>query len=183
MALPDWVRGMLLRPAETFAQAQTHMRYAYLWILLSVFTVEAVMLLYHPAIRSAVPSVPAGALLFNLLNLLLMLFVIQAALLYWSSRLFGWQIQLQEAAKYTGLIWVLFLAEDIVTFIPYLTQRDALVLLFSFPFLIWRVAAQTAGVHRISGLSRARSLGLVLTATLPWNLPLLYLNWSSLAGL
>ncbi len=180
MALPDWIRGMLLRPAETFAQAQTQMRYAYIWILLSVFTIEAVMLIYHPAIRSAVPSVPAGALLFNLLNLMLMLFAVQVALLFWSSRFFGWHIQVQEAMKYTGLIWVLFLVEDIVTFVPYLTQRDMLVLWASLPFLLWRIGAQTAGVHRISGLSRARALALVLTATLPWNLPLLYLNWSTL---
>ena len=182
MALPDWVRGMLLRPAETFAQAQTQMRYAYLWILLSVFTVEAVMLLFDPDIRTAAPSVPAGLLILNLLNLQLTLFVIQAVLLLWSSRLFGWQIGLQEAAKYTGLVWVLFLVEDIITFIPYLTQRDWLVLLVSFPFLLWRIAAQTAGVRRISGLSRARALAIVLVATLPWNLPLIYLNWSSLVA-
>ncbi|MFO7273793.1 MAG: hypothetical protein DIU55_002855 [Bacillota bacterium] len=180
MALPDWIRGMLLRPADTYAQAQTEMRYAYLWILLSVFTVESVMLLYHPSTRSAVPSVPAGALLLILLHLLLTLFAVQAVLLFWSARLFGWKIQLQEAAKYTGLIWTLFLVEDIVTFVPYLRQRDWLVLWASVPFLVWRVAAQTAGVRRLSGLSWGRALGLVLIATLPWNLPLLYLNWSSL---
>ena len=182
MALPDWIRGMLLRPAETFAQAQTQMRFAYLWILLSVFTVEAVMLLFHPSVRSAVPSLPAGALLWSLLNLTLTLFAVQAVLLFWSGRIFGWRIELQEAAKYTGLVWVLFLVEDIVTFVPYLTQRDRLVLWASVPFLLWRVAAQTAGVRRLSGLPLARALGLVLTATLPWNLPLLYLNWSSLAA-
>jgi len=36
------------------------------------------------------------------------------------------------------------------------------------------------GVRQVSGLPPGRSLLLVLAATLPWQLPLLFLNWLSL---
>lgn len=182
MALPDWIRGMLLRPAETFAQAQKEMRYAYLWILLCVFTIEAVMLLYHPDVRSAGPGVPTDLLLFNLFSLLFMIFTIQAGLLFWSGLAFGWRIRLTDALKYTGLIWVYFLAEDVVTFVPYLRKQDMLTLWLSLPFLLWRIGALTAGIRAVSGQPRTRALAIALMATLPWQLPLLYLNWASLNG-
>ncbi|MBP2018322.1 NADH:ubiquinone oxidoreductase subunit 3 (subunit A) [Symbiobacterium terraclitae] len=182
MALPDWIRGMLLRPAETFAQAQKEMRYAYLWILLCVFTIEAVMLLFHPDVRAAGPGVPADLLLFNLFSLLFMIFSVQVGLLFWSGLAFGWRIRLADAMKYTGLIWVFFLAEDVVTFVPALKEQDMLSLWLSLPFLVWRIGALTAGIRAVSGLPPARTLAIALMATLPWQLPLLYLNWTSLNG-
>jgi|GEM_PF-1748606 len=180
LALPDWIRGMLLRPGETFAQAQREMRYAYVWILLCVFTVEAVMLLYHPDVRSAVPSLPADLLLLNLLSMLVIIYSIQVGLLFWSGWAFGWRVPLSDAMKYIGLIWALFLAEDVVTFVPYLKGQDGLLLWLSLPFLGWRVAALAAGVRAVSGLPPLRTVLIALMATLPWQLPLLYLNWLSL---
>lgn len=180
MALPDWISGMLLRPGHTYKQAESEMRFSYWWILLTVVTIEAVMTIYHPSIRSAVPSVSAGSVVLSLVNLLFFIFSIQVFLLFGVSRAFGWHLAFPAAVKFTGLTWTYFLVEDIVTFLPYLREQDALVFWISIPFLLWRIAAQAVGVRALSGLSLARSVLIALAATLPWQLPLLYLNWTAL---
>lgn len=177
MALPDWILGLLFRPGQTFVKAHREMRGAYWWILLSVYTVESVMLLFSSSVRSMIPSPPVDLILYNLLIFFLLIFSAQTICLLGAGRFLGWPIGLREAMKFTGLTWSLFLLEDLVTFYPYLKGQENLLFWLAIPFLLWRMAVQTIGVRQISGLPAVRSALIVLLATLPWQVPLLISSW------
>lgn len=178
MALPDWILGVILRPGETFVRARTEMKLSYWWILISVFTIESVLLVNDPRLHGLLPTPSSGAIVFNWATFLLLLFMVQSLSLLAAGRLMGWAITLAEARIYTGLIWVLVLVEDLVVFYPYLMQWDKALFWIQLPFIAWRIAAQTVGVMRVTGSSPRRALTIVLIATLPWQLPLLYLSWA-----
>lgn len=177
MALPDWILGVLLRPGQTFLHARDQMRGAYWWILLSVFTVESVLVLYSPAVSRMLPRPSADLLLFNLLTLQLAIFWTQAICLLGVGFFFGWRITFGEAMKYTGLTWALYLLEDLVTFYPYLKEQYTLLFWVSIAFALWRMAALAAGVRQLSGFPAGRAILTALLATLPWQVPLLITSW------
>ncbi|MFZ5825954.1 MAG: hypothetical protein ACOY94_16790 [Bacillota bacterium] len=180
MALPDWILGVLFRPGETFERARTEMTYSYWWILLSVFTIEAVMMVNDPVIRRMVPTPSNADIIYNWAVFLLLIFTFQGLCFFGAGRLFGWAITWSEALKYTGLTWALFLLEDMVTFYPFLREQRTLLFWVSLPFIVWRIGVQTAGVRRLAGRPAGVALAIVLVGTLPWQLPLLYLSWTSL---
>jgi hypothetical protein len=156
------------------------MRFSYWWILLTVFTIESVMTIYHPITRSQVPSVSADVVMSNLLSVLFLIFSVQVFFLFGASNALGWKLAFADAVKYSGLTWTFFQVEDIVTFFPYLREMNLLIFWMAIPFLLWRIAAQAVGIRVVSGLSLPRSALICLAATLPWQLPLLYLNWTSI---
>ncbi len=180
MALPDWIVGILLRPGETFERSRNEMTLSYWWILLSVFTIESVMVLYTPGMWGPPPTPPADAIIFTWIMWLMSIFTVQSLLFFGVARFFGWALGWIDTVKFIGLTWVLFLVEDLVTFYPVLRQQDQLLFWVSLPFIVWRLAVMVAGVRRLAGFSTGRSLGLVLAATLPWQLPLLWLNYSAI---
>lgn len=178
MALPDWIIGILFRPGETFERARTEMRVSYWWILLSVITIESIMTVYAPTESTSAATAPADALIFVVVIWLLSIFTMQNLLLFGSARLFGWALTLNEAQKVTGLMWVLILVEDLVTFYPVLKGgQENLLFWVGFPFVLWRLLVLVAGIRRLSGFSTGRSIGLALAATLPWQVPLVWLNY------
>lgn len=180
MALPDWILGVLFRPGKTFERASTEMTFSYWWILLSVFTLEAVMMMNDPALRRMVPTPSNADIIFNWAFFLLLIFAFQSLCFFGAGRLFGWALRWPEAMKYTGLTWALFLLEDMVTFYSFLREQRPLLFWVALPFIVWRIAVQTAGVRRLTGRSLGTALLIVLVGTLPWQLPLLYLSWTSL---
>lgn len=179
MALPDWILGVLFRPRETFERSNTEMTFSYWWILLSVFTLEAVLVIYDPEVRQMVPKPPTGDLIFNWMLFLLTIFTVQSFCLLGAARLFHWPISWPDAMKYTGLTWALYLVEDMVTFYPFLKQQYLLLFWVSIPFILWRIGLLAVGVKRVTGRSLGAALLIALLATLPWQAPLFYLSWVS----
>lgn len=179
MALPDLILGVLFRPGETFERARTEKSLSYWWILLAVISLEAVILTYSPAIRNAIPTPPTDQIILATATLCLEIFVTQVLCLFGTSHLFGWKIPFRDAMQFTGLVWAVALLEDLVVFYPYMREQSLLLFWIAIPFVAWRMVAQTLGIHRISGLSLGRAALIVLLATLPWQVPLLYLNWSA----
>lgn len=177
MALPDWILGVVLRPGETFLRARDQVGGWYWWILLSVFTVEAVITLYSPAVSRMVPSPSPEDLLLSLATIQLALFWLQAICLLGVAFFLGWRITLGEAMRYTGLTWALYLVEDLATFYPYLKEQYTLLFWLSVPFALWRMGALAAGVRELAGFSAGRAILTVLLATLPWQVPLLVMSW------
>ncbi|MFZ5817086.1 MAG: YIP1 family protein [Bacillota bacterium] len=177
MALPDWILGILFRPGETFERARTEMTLSYWWILLSVFTLEAVLILNHPQVGRMVPTPPADLILFNLGVFLLSVYATQVFCLFGVGWLFGWRVSFADAMKFTALVWSLFLLEDMVTFYSYLKEQTVLLFWVSIPFLAWRLVAQSLGISRVSGMPLWKAALVVVLATLPWQAPLLYENW------
>jgi hypothetical protein len=177
LALPDWILGVLFRPGETFERARTDMRFSYWWILLSVFTIETVLLLYGPEVQKMVPTPPADAVALYVLVVLSAVFMAQSICLFGLGRLFGWAITMAEAMKYSALIWSITLLEDMVTFYSYIKDQRLLLFWVGVPFIIWRLVAQTAGVRRLTGMPLGRAALLVFLATLPWQGWLTYQAW------
>lgn len=179
MALPDLILGVLFRPGVTFERARSEKGASYWWILLSVISLEAVILAYSPAVRNAIPSPPTDQVVLATVTLCLEIFVTQVLCLFGVSHLLGWKIPFRDAMKFTGLVWAVALVEDLVIFYPYMQDQTLLLFWIGIPFILWRMIAQTIGIRRTSGLSLGRSGLIVLLATLPWQIPLLYLNWAA----
>jgi len=177
VALPDWILGVVLRPGQTFLRARDQMRAAYWGILLSVFTVEAVIILYSPSFTRMIPRPTTGELLLSLAAIQLAIFWTQAVCLLGVGFIFGWHITLGEAMKYAGLTWALYLVEDLATLYPYLKEQYMLLFWASIPFALWRMAALAAGVRQLSGFPAGRAILIALLATLPWQVPLLIMSW------
>lgn len=177
MALPDWILGVLFRPGETFERASTEMTTSYWWILLSVFTLEAILMVNDPMLQKVVPSPSNTDIILNWAIFLLLIFHIQSLCFFGAGHLVGWTHTWSDAMKYTGLTWGLFLVEDMVTFYSFLKEQHLLLFWVAIPFIVWRIAVQTAGVQRVTGRSLGSAFLIVLVATLPWQAPLLYLAW------
>lgn len=176
MTVLEWVTGVLFRPGETFHRAQHELRFGYWWIVLCVFTLEAVAAIYSPY-SSPDPWLDTRTILLFVATFLIILFDIQALLLLGAARIFGWQLSWPDALKYIGLVWSLALAEDIVTFYPALTGHRMLVLWVGLPFFLWYLTALSAGIRRITGFSWARAWAISLSASILWRGALLYLTW------
>lgn len=177
MALPDWILGVLFRPGETFERARTEMSLSYWWIVLSVLTIEGVLWYYSPQIQSMVPTPSADLVVFSLAIQLMSIYAAQTLCLFSAAWFFGWPISLAEAMKYSGLMWSLFLLEDMITFYSFLKDQRLLLFWITFPFLAWRLAVQTAGVRRLTSMPLWRSILLVLVANLPWQGYLIYRSY------
>lgn len=179
MALPDWILGVLFRPGETFERARTEMTYSYWWILLSVLTLETVLIYYSPGVKSMIPPPTADLVFLSQMIILSFLFIAQVLCLFGFGRLLGWALTMGEAMKYSALVWAVTLLEDLFAFYPFLKGQGLLVFYIAVAFALWRLIAQIVGVRRITDLPLGRAALLVFLANLPWQGWLLYQNYLS----
>lgn len=175
----DWVKGVLIRPGETFAQAEHHLRFGYWWILLSVFSLEVVGTIYSPQLEPELREQMGIVVLWSL-TVLMLLFDLQALLLVGAARILGWQLTWRDSLKYIGLSWSVILLESATGFVPALLGYSETVLWMGIPFGLWYVAALFAGVRRVTGFTSLRALALTLMAAIPWQAGLFWLNWRAL---
>jgi hypothetical protein len=173
----DWVIGVLTRPGDTFDRAQQEIRFGYWWILLSVFTLETVMMVFllPPDLNVATADVVVVHIAY-----LLILFDVQAAFVWAAARAFAWQVPWGAAVKFTGLLWAVLLLEDMVTFYFTLAEKPLLSLWISTPFVVWYLLAAFVGLRRLSGMATGKALLLTLMAAAPWRLGLYLLSWVNL---
>jgi hypothetical protein len=170
----DWVFGILTRPGDTFHRAEEEMRFGYWWILLSVFTLETVMMVFGaPAdLRSESLDLIPMDLLW-----LLILFDLQVLFAMAAARAFRWQLTWRAGVKFIGLVWAVLLAEDLVTFYPSLANMEHLVRWLSIPFVLWYLVVTAAGARRLSGISTGKAILFALMAAGPWRLGLYAMYW------
>jgi hypothetical protein len=170
-----WVRGVLFRPADAFQRARTQLRFGYWWIILSAFTLETVIAAFtSPEFHDQLDLAILGSVLYYSI-----IIHVQTVLLLVAARTFQWPLTFGEALKYVGLGWSVQFIEDVILFYPMLAGWDRLTLWLDLPFFVWYVIVMSAGLGRVSGLSRGKALLLTLMATLPWWGGLFALNWYS----
>lgn len=155
------------------------MRFGYWWILLAVFTLEIVVAIFAPVPAAQAPLDTHVLVLFSL-TFLMVVFDIQALLLWISGRSLGWAVTWQDSLKYTGITWSVLLVEDIVTFYWAVKGQNTVVLVLGFPFFIWYVAALAIGVRAVSGCTGGRAFAIALLASVPWRAGLLWLYWMNM---
>lgn len=171
----EWVLGVLFRPAATFQRAQQHLRFGYWWILLSVFTIEAVAGIYGP--KPDGRDVDSGLLLLALAIELLILFDIQALFLMAAGRAFAWRVSWPDSLKIVGLLWSFDLVASIATFLPALKGQYHFILWAMFPFWLWSLIALAAGVKRLTGLPAWKAILLAAMASVPYQAIIVWLYW------
>lgn len=173
----DWILSVALRPGATFEYARQHLRFGYWWIVLTVMTMEMVMLIYAPIPGGSTTSAGTGDLIFVYGVWFLLLFDLQALLLLGAARLFRWQLSWADALKYMGLSWAVLFFEDAVGFYPMIKGMHMETLWLTIPFILWYFVVLTVGVRRVSGLSPVRALAVALLAAGPWRIGLFVVNW------
>lgn len=179
MALPDWILGVLFRPGETFERARTEMTFSYWWILLSVLTLESVLIYYSPDVQQMIPLPSIDTVVVSQMIVLSTVFTTQVLFLFGVGRLFGWMLSLGEAMKYSALVWAVTLLEDLLSFYPFLKDQKVLVFYIAVLFTLWRLVAQAAGLRRVTNMSLWRAALLVVLANLPWQGWVLYYNFTA----
>ncbi len=173
MTAVDWVLGALFRPSATYTYARNHLRFGYWWILLSVFTLEIVMAVYHPQ------NIEADGSSVALINmaLLMVTFDLYGVMLWGAARAFQWELPWVEAVKIVGLSWSVRLLEDVLIFYPALKEMHTTVLGIGLAITLIHLISLTLGIRAAYKLSAPRAFLVAAIAAVPLRLGEIWLYW------
>jgi hypothetical protein len=172
VAFDQWLLGALWRPSTTYESLKGPGTPTLGWILLTIFSLEAIGAVFMPATGDGATA-STGSVLTSIFLLLLLLHLYQSTLLLAAARWAGWALPWAGARRLITLSWSTVLLEDLVTLPLALTGRWSLVTTIGILCSCWQLISLSRGIAALSGWDRRRAVAVALFAVVPYRLLLL----------